>query len=250
MIYVECEQGTPEWLAARAGACTASRFSVARERLKRASGERKACDPSAACESYAMLLACERIAGTPLDDVYQTYAMRRGIELEPVARLLYEQRTGAVVDQTGIVLTDDRAFGYSSDGRVYGQPGRIEIKCPMAGEKVAGVWIDPGPVIAEYLDQIQGGLWITGDQWIDLVVYTPWLASIGKDLFVHRIHRDERYIEALEADLVAFWRLTKKYEDALRAPVNVPSATASQPVDLPWQPSVKPAELPTNPFEA
>lgn len=217
MIYVECEQGTQEWITARAGTCTASRFSVARERMKVSRNGRKAGDPSAACEKYAMLLACERIGGTPLDDAFQTYAMRRGIELEPMARQLYEAKTGHVVEPTGIAFTDDRFFGYSSDGAVYGQPGRIEIKCPMAGDTVAGIWLDPEPVIDEYRDQIQGGLWITGAQWVDLVVYTPWLASVGKDLFVQRIYRDERYIEELEADLLEFWRLSRRYEDALRA---------------------------------
>lgn len=233
MIEIDCQQGTEEWLDARAGACTASRFTVARERMKVNRGARKAGDFTDACEKYALLLAIERIYGKHLDETFQTWQMRRGQELEPVARELYEARTGYVVETAGLVLTDDRMFGYSTDGKAYGHKGRCEIKCPTASEKVAGVWIDPAPVIAEYIDQCDGGLWITGDDWIDLVVYTPWLASVGKDLFIHRIERNEERIAALETDLLAFYRLTSDYEAALRRPLGIDAP--------PWEPAAAPA---------
>ena len=34
MIVVDCQQGTPEWLAARAGVLTASDFHIARAKAK------------------------------------------------------------------------------------------------------------------------------------------------------------------------------------------------------------------------
>lgn len=253
-MLVACQQGTPEWFAARAGACTASRFTVARSWTGALSGQQQAYvdalragrseeeamqaagykarpsfsaladalagkkigQPSDAAVKYAQLLAIERIAGESLDDTFQTWAMRRGAELEPVARTLYMERTGYVVDESGVLLSDDRRVGYSTDGEVYGQPGGIEIKCPSAADKVAGVWLDPAPVVAEYLDQCDGGMWLAHWQWIDLVVYTPWLACVGKELFIHRIHRDEARIEALTADLVAFLRIVNDYEARLR----------------------------------
>lgn len=229
MIELDCVQGSEEWLNARAGACTASRFSVARERMKVNRGDRKAGQPTEACEKYAMLLAIERIYGQHLDDTFKTWQMERGQHLEPVARGLYESRTGYMVETAGILLTDDRMFGYSTDGKVYGEPGRLEIKVPAASDKVAGVWVNPAPIIAEYQDQCDGGLWLTGDQWIDLVIYTPWLESVGRALFIHRIHRDEARIEALERDLMEFYRLTRDYEAKLRAPADDASP--------PWEPS-------------
>jgi hypothetical protein len=262
LIRIACQQGTPEWLAARAGACTASRFTIARSMvdgltdqqaayvaaIKAGKTEAEAMlaagykakpssstvakalagepvgRPSDAALKYAQLLAIERISGQPEDDTFQTWAMRRGQELEPVARELYQIRTGNIVDEAGVVLTQDRRFGYSTDGAVFGQRGGIEIKCPAAADKVAGVWLDPEPVIAEYLDQCDGGMWLEGWEWIDLVVYTPWLASVGRDLFVHRIHRDENRIEALERDLIRFTRLVKDYEQRLRAPLELAQA--------------------------
>lgn len=259
LIRIACQQGSAEWLAARAGACTASRFAVARSMVDGLTDQQAAYvaaiqsgkteaesmliagykakptsatvtkalageavgRPSEAAIKYAQLLAIERISGQPEDDTFQTWAMRRGQELEPVARDLYQARTGYIVDEAGFVLTPDRAFGYSTDGSVYGQPGGIEIKCPVASDKVAGVWLDPAPVIADYQDQCDGGIWIEGWQWIDLAIYTPWLASVGRDLFIHRIYRSEDRITALERDLTRFIRLVNDFEKRLRAPVDV-----------------------------
>ena len=260
-IVINCEQGTDEWKQARAGVITASRFSDARSMVgtlteqqaayvaaikagkpeshaleiagykKRpsASGVDRALqglpvgEPSEVSNAYARLLATERIYGSPLDDTFETWSMRRGRELEPVARSLYEVRFGRVVMEAGITLTDDRLFGYSTDGEVNGDPsgedGGGEIKCPSATDKVAGVWLDPDPIIAEYIDQCQGGMWINRWKWIDLIIYTPWLASVGRDLFVRRIHRDDDYINALELDLIAFSRRVKAIESALRQPL-------------------------------
>lgn len=264
-IIIECAQGSDAWLQARAGVITASRFRDARSRvgglteqqaayvaaLRSGMGEREAIKaagyqkaptaraverslagervdkPSEVALRYAQLLAIERIAGEPLDDTFQTWAMKRGQDLEPVARELYEDRTGAIIEACGLVLTEDRVFGYSTDGMVFGQRGGIEIKCPVAADKVAGVWLDPESVIAEFQDQIDGGMWINSWEWIDLVVYTPWLKSIGKELFVHRIMRDEGRIELLEADLLVFSRLVNEIVGRLKRPAAAPdSATA------------------------
>lgn len=256
MIVVNCEQGTPEWLEARAGACTASRFSRARERtggltvqqgnyvaaLRRGLGEAEALslagyqkkptfkslesalagkrvyEPSLPARRYAWLLAQERIARQPLEDTFQTFAMRRGQELEPVAREAYEARFGVMVEPAGVILTDDRLYGYSTDGEVYGQRGGIEIKCPSDSDKLGSVWETPDEAEAEYIDQIDGGIWLSGWDWIDLVVFCPWLESVGKQLFIKRIWRDDDRIEALQADLTEFTAMSQRFEALLRDP--------------------------------
>mgnify|MGYP003417765392 FL=1 len=216
MIFQHLIQGSDEWLQARAGAITASRFCDARARLKRASGDRKAGDWHGDAIRYAWTVAMERVAKQSLDDTFQTWQMRRGIDLEPAARRVYEGRTGTLVEESGIVFTDDRWFGYSTDGFVEGD-GMVEIKCPAACDKIGAIWANPAGAADEYLDQILGGLWITGRQWCDLVVYCPWLESVGKDLFAQRITRDEAAIEALEADLLSFLALVQGNEQVLRA---------------------------------
>jgi hypothetical protein len=144
--------------------------------------------------------------------------MRRGQELEPEARRLYEVRTGNLVLESGIALTDDRVFGYSTDGLV-ADDGAIEIKIPASPTALHLAWTNPGKLALDYIDQMRGGLWITGRKWIDLVVYCPWLKSVGKDLLIHRVVRDENEIEVLEERLVAFARLVQAREIDFRTPI-------------------------------
>lgn len=215
MKILHLQQGSEEWLAARAGVITASRFTDARSKLSRASKNGAAGDMSGTALDYAWTIVMERISGHPLDDTFVTWQMKRGTELEPAARMEYETLTGAFVSESGIALTDDGSFGYSTDGLV-DDDGLVEIKCPAACQKIGAIWSHPETAEAEYIDQMQGGMWITGRQWCDLVVYCPWLESVGKQLFVKRIERNEEYIETLETDLMAFKTLVDKYESILR----------------------------------
>lgn len=288
MIVLTHPQGSEDWLRARCGVATASRFSEAREKVGGLSEQQRAYvvalqlgmsdadalakagykkkpaataitkalngepteEPSAAAIKYAWLVAIETISREPLDDTFVTYAMRRGRELEPRARVVYETRTGALVEEVSLILTDDERFGYSSDGLI-DDDGMVEIKCPLACDKIGQVWASPETAHLEYIDQINGGLWITGRQWCDLVVYCPWLESEGKDLFVKRIYRDEEAIAALESDLIGFLRLVDDCLKVLRTPTKMsgapkeprPTATTTAPAGaaLPSEPSAAPA---------
>jgi len=215
MKYIDCIQGSERWHSLRASLITASKFSDARGKLKRASGSGKAGDPSASAIEYAWSIAIERVAQKPVGDTFETWQMRRGTELEPHARLAYELSTGNIASEAGIAVTDDGLFGYSSDGLV-GEDGMIEIKCPAASHKIGSTWANPDRAADEYIDQIMGGMWITGRKWCDLIIYCPWLEPVSKDLFVKRLERDDNYIEQLEADLWQFKLLVDGYEAKLR----------------------------------
>ncbi len=131
-ILIECQQGTPEWFAARAGVITASKFADAVGKLKNG-------NPSQASKDYAYKVAVEIIYGQTTEDTYQTFEMRRGTELEPIARMVYERTTGNMAEESGLVLTEDRRFGYSTDGFV-DSDGLIEIKCPNSARKIVEIW--------------------------------------------------------------------------------------------------------------
>jgi exodeoxyribonuclease (lambda-induced) len=207
MIYLDVVQGTPEWKQARAGKITASRFRDACDTLK--SGA-----PSAKAIAYAAQVAIERISGEPAEDGFVSYAMRRGTELEPRARMEYEDRTGNFVTEAGIVLTDDEIFSYSTDGFI-GEDGMLEIKCILSPEKLIAVWRDRD--FSEYIHQCRGGLWLTGRKWIDLAIYAPQLEAVGKSLLIHRITRDEDAIADLQDKLLAFAAVVDANEQLLRA---------------------------------
>jgi exodeoxyribonuclease (lambda-induced) len=216
MKYLDCEQGSEEWLQARAGKITASCFKLARDRNKAAKGETIG-KPSAKCIGYAAKVAVERIAGRPIDQTFQNWQMREGQEQEPHARNAYDVEVGAVVQEVGAVVTDDDLFLYSPDGLI-GSDGLLEIKTLLSAEVILRV-IGDGD-LSDYMDQCLGGLWLTGRKWIDLVLWAPALEPIGRQLTIHRITRDEDAIEALESDLMEFAAMVRKNEALLRGAAN------------------------------
>lgn len=198
-------QGTDEWKQARAGKVTASRAKDARDRLK--SGA-----PSGKQIAYACQVALERISGKPADATFENWQMREGNAQEPYARAGYEARTGAFVDEVGAFATDDDLFLYSPDG-VIGSDGLLEVKSLFSPERIVTI-VGNGDV-SDFIDQCMFGLWLTGRQWIDLVIWTPALNHMA----IHRITRNEDAIEALEADLLTFAKLVTQYETTLRTAI-------------------------------
>lgn len=210
MIVHRVDQGTPEWHAARAGCITASNFKLARQRLK--TGPNKG-DFTEATKDYAFRVAIERISGSPLEEGFETWQMRRGHDLEPMARMEHEIETGVVVEQVGFVTTDDRLFGASADGFI-GQDGGAEYKCFVAPEKLRAILLTGDT--SDVIDQCDGGMWITGRLYWDFCLYCPALKPIDRALTLHRIERNDDRIEALEKDLMAFAELVADFEHKLR----------------------------------
>ncbi len=206
MILINCPQGSEEWHAARCGVITASKFRDAVEVT--AKGK-----PTAKSELYAAQVALERISRTPCDEVFNSWQMKRGSELEPMARMEYEAQTGNLATESGVVLTDDRLFGYSTDGFV-GEDGIIEIKCLASAIGVLAMWRDGD--LADYMHQVQGGMWLAGRKWADFVMYAPQLATVNKQLFRRRIARDDNFIDAMVVQLLAFAKTVDNNEAILR----------------------------------
>ena len=201
MKFIQAEQGTPEWLQARAGAITASTYSDAVSVLSRASGDKKAGDPTSAADKLAGDIAIERITQKPYGEPVKAWVLERGHIMEARARIAYESRTGLMACEAGVCKTDDDWFGYSTDGLV-DDDGLIEIKCPVDTQKIAAMFRTGD--VSEYIHQMQGGMWITGRQWCDFIMYVPDLESVGNDLYVKRIHRDEEFIDDMVAKLMKF----------------------------------------------
>lgn len=210
MILISCVQGSEEWHRARAGAITASMFKTARTRLK--TGANKG-EFSSAAKDYAFRLAVERISGEPLDEGFETFAMRRGHELEPAARAAHEVAAGVIVKRCGFVLTDDSIFGCSADGFI-GDDGGAEYKCLIAPDRLRSVYVEND--LSDFTDQVQGCMWITGRRYWHFGLFCPALASIGRDLWWREWKRDDNYIESLESDLLAFKAVVDENEAILR----------------------------------
>lgn len=251
MILLTCDQGSPEWHQSRAGVITASMFATARKRvgelderqrqyvdavlsgmsekvaadragyktlprsaiIERAISGEPIGDYSEEAKNYAFRLAIERISGQPLDEGFETFAMRRGHELEPAARAEHEVQSGLIVQRAGFVLTDDGAFGCSADGLI-GSDGGSEYKCFINPEKLRTFHIDNDA--SEVFEQAQGCMWITGRKWWHIGLYCPALESVGRQLWWRRFERDEAFIASMQADLQNFRELVSGYESMLR----------------------------------
>ncbi|MEE3929688.1 lambda exonuclease family protein [Pseudomonas viridiflava] len=252
MIIVNCAQGSPEWLQGRAGVITASMFSTARAKVNGLNAQQKKYvdailsgrseakaielagykagpkaevvqraldgesvgEPSNAALTYAFELAVERIGGAPLDGGFETWQMRRGHDLEPEARMEHEIRTGLIVQQVGLVKTDDGVFGASADGFI-GEDGGSEYKCFLAPDKLRSFHIDNDA--SDVIDQVQGCMWITGRKWWHIGMYCPLLRPVGRQLWLQEFKRDDDYIEKLEEELWQFKLLVDGYEQKLRS---------------------------------
>lgn len=187
------EQQSPEWLSARVGNCTGSKFGavMAKRKDKKEAAERY---------KYRMQLVVERITGQPTENYVSEY-MQHGIDNEPAARMKYVAATGALVDEVGFIRhpTIERCGG-SVDGLV-GDDGIIEIKAPTTFNHLETILADAMP--EEHIAQVQGYLWITGRQYCDFISYDPRLPD-GLNLFVHRIKRNDDYIAELAGEVLQF----------------------------------------------
>ncbi len=201
MIVHDHPQGSPEWLESRRGVITGSRFKDCRDKLK--SGA-----PSKTCLAYAMDTARERCGGKA-PAKFQNAAMRVGTEQESPAKRVYERRTRNLVEEVGFITDDEGLFGLSPDGLI-DDDGVLEVKTMVSSDTLFTAVAD-GDVSA-YMDQCLGYLWMLDRKWVDLVLWVPDL----EHMVIHRIERDEKAIEALELDLIAFSKQVRDYETQLR----------------------------------
>lgn len=185
MKIIDCEQRSGTWFALRTGIVTCSHLESV---FSKGKGKGRL--------TYAYKIAAERLINSTTQ--YGTSeAMERGILLEPEAREAYEIHSFQNVQQVGFCLDEKLQLGYSPDGFV-GDAGLVEIKtkAPHLQMEV----LDKGEVPEDHVAQLQGGLLVTGRQWIDFVSYCP-----GLPLFVKRVLPDPKYHESIKEELVNFY---------------------------------------------
>jgi putative phage-type endonuclease len=183
-------QGTPEWLAERAGKVTASMISAVLMKPE-----------TAGYRDYQAQLVAELLTGKPQGSDYSNANMVYGTETEPLARSAYEVHTDLVVDEVGLCQhpTITRS-GASPDGLV-GTDGLVEIKCPKVSTHLS--YLLAGVVPAAYKNQMMWQMACTGREWCDFVSFRPDLPE-HLQLFIVRFQRDPARILELEAAVVAF----------------------------------------------
>lgn len=198
---IECEQGSEQWLQARCGVPSASRFS---DILRKA---RKKGEISEMRLTLLYTLCGERLTGKPAADYqYHGGALLRGKIMESEARALYGLRHDCDMQQVG--FAKNGRYGASPDSLI-GASGLLEIK--TAAPHIQIDRLLSGVLPPEHLAQCQGQLWVCERQWLDFVSYWP-----GLPLFEIRVLRDEEYIMMLDAEVNKFCDELDALEKQLR----------------------------------
>lgn len=171
-----CEQLSDEWFAIRKGKMTASHAQAIGNNGK-------------GLDTYIMQIMSEYYSSGERES-YTNADIERGIELEYLARDIYELKNKVKVEQVGFIEHNE-FVGCSPDGLI-GEDGGIEIKAlkdinhfkmSVNGEK---------EIESKYIWQIQMNLFITGRKWWDFVSYNP---NYKKSLIVFRIKPNEEKFE-------------------------------------------------------
>lgn len=203
MRIIDVEQGTPAWLAARAGKVTASRIADLMATTKTGWGASRG--------NYMAELVAERLTGTCAEG-FTNAAMKHGTETEPQARAAYEFYSDATVQQVGFVLhpTLDQS-GCSPDGLV-GDKGMIEIKCPNTATHIDTLLGASLP--DKYLKQMLWQMQCCDRAWCDFVSFDPRMPA-RMQMFVQRVFRDQAMIREIEIQVVEFLDQVAAKEKAL-----------------------------------
>lgn len=186
-------QGSDEWLRERSGHVTASRLSdvLAKGKTGEAAGRR----------NYRMQLVTERLVCGPVDQ-YKNAAMQWGNDHEEEARATVEQELGITIITTGFVKHPKHEWlGCSPDGLI-DHDGLVQIKCPYVSTNHVET-IFTGVVPPQYISQIQGEMWVTGRLYSIYASYDPRMPQ-NLRLFTKRVERDDKFIRAMELEVLTF----------------------------------------------
>lgn len=178
----DMDQGGDEWVRARLGIPTASKFATVM-----AKGEGKTRS------EYMRKLAGEIVTGEPMDS-YTNAHMDRGKVMEDEARDLYAFVHDAEIRRVGFIRNGKK--GASPDSLV-GSEGGLEIKTALPHIQIERLL--RGDLPSEHKAQVQGNIWLAERDWWDFCSYWPKLP-----LLTVRVFRDDIYIKNMAGEIDRF----------------------------------------------
>lgn len=141
---------------------------------------------------YRVSLVCERLTHVSQDEGgFLSADMKRGHEIEPMARVAYEAITGTLVDEVGFCSHDTLMVGASPDAVIGDFEGLAEFKAPRSANHLK--YLRAGGIPKEHEAQLVALLWVTGAQWVDFFSFDP-LMPEGLQGFLVRMKRNEQQI--------------------------------------------------------
>lgn len=197
-IISEAEQGSEEWLKARAGKVTGTR-------LQRVMSTRKGVK-----EELALELLAENLA--PLPEVYQSGWMERGHRMEEIVKKIY----GETIEDVGFIArTDIDWIGISPDWIIRDEDGKItravEVKSPSP--KIFVKYFLSDSIPDEYFWQVVHYFVVLDElEELDFIIYNPDFFSEEIRVKTIKITREElaEKIEFAKCQLAEFFA---KYQE-------------------------------------
>lgn len=122
--------------------------------------------------------------------------IERGIELEELARPIYELENNVKVTEVGCIEMNE-FVSCSPDGLVK-DDGGIEIKALNDAKHFSLLVKGKTEIESKYIWQIQMCLFITGRKWWDFIAYNP---NFKRSTIVHRIEPDLDKFKKLEVGI-------------------------------------------------
>lgn len=207
--------GSPDWVEYRCGLVTASRFGDILTPPK--TKEAKAAGlMSTTAESYLMEVVTSAFTRKPAVGG-KSAAMIRGNDLEMDAGDAYSKHRASdfvQVNQGHIWVKEGTIIAASLDFEVEDDdegPGIVECKCPDQKTHL-GYWLQywerqeaglPHVPPDDYLEQIQGQLWVTERAWCDFVSFDNRFPK-PMQLLTFRVYRDDAVIDRIALEVPKF----------------------------------------------
>lgn len=188
-IYTGFEQGSADWMIARAGVVTASEMDAIITPLWKArTGD--------GVQTYLNRKLAEKWLGGPLPSVQGVFDMEQGNILEEEARPAFTIVTGLEVSTVAFITDDTGRVGCSPDGLV-GDDAGLEIKCPRIETHIG--YLRSGELPKDYAAQVHGSLYVTGRQKWHFMSYRRGLPPL-----ILTVERDESIMAKIDDAVTTF----------------------------------------------
>ena len=197
---MEIEQRSNEWFDQRAGRFTASRISE----LLGVKGF------GLTGEGYIFEKAIEIAVGRDEEGTFESYDMRRGNELEPLAFDMFKERKELdFIDVKKAEFFPYKDYGGASPDGLVGEDEILEIKCPRPKKFFNLVANGFDAIDKGYIDQMQMQMLCTnskGCYFFNYIIYNG--KPLGYEIYVPR---DEERIKFIEKRMIEALDLREYY---------------------------------------
>ena len=150
---------------------------------------------------YLRQIVAERLTEKPCETFAGNAHTDRGNEQEPRGIMVYEARTGNIVERSDFIPHPTLRAGCSPDGLI-DEDGGYEGKSVIPTVQVETLLCRTYPT--EHKPQVQGNLWIAERAWWDFHSYCPDMLNPQHRSYIFRVVRDEDYIAMLAREVAAF----------------------------------------------